>query len=531
MDIQKIKLGKTVYDIKDLVSRTGFATASLVHNMTDPSVDSGNTQFSGIVFYGKEDKSEILGTVKLSQLAVPAISSQLISTTGIISSVYGLDNATAGIVDTSGVTIKLVNNKPVVSFTSTSTGTSSGTATEVQLPVGQSGTVALLSDVTNSASNKVGAGDKTVITPTGQDAGPSYTQLRFFVNGTDASYLFPINLDELYTQIMHSPTVDTSYVGFSTSASNAVNPQYSGLAIQKAPGASTVHYEFTVGSNTSDQVKVRLPMTEDGVIALTSDVEAVWNDVDDIKTLLNVDGTDVQGVIDKYDEIVKFLDGLEETPTLVTQLNDLAGDIEDCVKKTDIADNFTTNDATKVLSAKKGKELKDALDTLSGSVVKKISLNGEEISPSSGTVTLPNIVTKIQLNGKDQTLDTSGTGSVGKVNLNNIPTKIKFNGTDYTATPNSSTGEGLVTINESDPVFTASPAYGITATDLTNWRGGLADVQYTTSGSGNSLKHLLQKKAVGGSFRTFVELPTAVYIDTQAQPETLELILATAPSS
>ena len=73
-------------------------------------------------------------------------------------------------------------------------------------------------------------------------------------------------------------------------------------------------------------------------------------------------------------------------------LSDLSSDVEDCVKKTDIVDNLTTNDATKVLSAKQGKALKDALDTLNGSAVKNVSVNGKTYSPSSGTVTLSNTV-------------------------------------------------------------------------------------------------------------------------------------------
>lgn len=76
----------------------------------------------------------------------------------------------------------------------------------------------------------------------------------------------------------------------------------------------------TGSPNGNVNTTVKLPVGASGTIALTSDVNSVQSDVDTIKTLLNIEGTDVQGTIDKYDEIVDFLDGLSETPTLVTQL-------------------------------------------------------------------------------------------------------------------------------------------------------------------------------------------------------------------
>lgn len=547
MDIQKIKLGNNTYDIKDVVSRTGFATATLVHNITDPNVQNGNLQFSGIVFYGDTAKTVELGKVKLSQLAIPVISSQFIATAGIQSEVYGLENSTAGIVDSSSISIKLVNSKPVIAFNSTTDGTLSGTATEVQLPVGTSGTIALLSDITASDNNKVGHGTLSTTTT----AGDTISDLKYYKDVNSSTPLFDIPLDSLQTQVLtanasiHTPVVNPTFRIEFGDTSTDWNRTNTNISVINSGSPSVPYYQFTYGSNNNNQKTVLLPMSANGTIALTSDVGAVQDDVDAIKTLLNVEGTDVQGVIDKYDEIVDFLDGLAETPSLVTQLSekvysvnyDETGNAPKITYKksaTGTATDVVTLDTTPTSGSKKpitSGGVYTAINDLDTTAVKKVQVNGKEFSPSSGKVTLPDTVTKIQLNGKDQTLTTTASSGEGKVNLTGIVTKIKFNGTDYTPTTDASTGVGLVTLSETDPVFSASPAHSITSNDITNWNGALDDVQYTTSGTGNNTKHLLQKKDIGGSFASYVELPTARYIDTQEQPETLELILAQAPSA
>ena len=47
------------------------------------------------------------------------------------------------------------------------------------------------------------------------------------------------------------------------------------------------------GAITGNATTVKLPIGANGTIALTSDVSSVQSDVDAIKTLLNVEGTDV----------------------------------------------------------------------------------------------------------------------------------------------------------------------------------------------------------------------------------------------
>ena len=324
------------------------------------------------------------------------------------------------------------------------------------------------------------------------------------------------------------------------------NSLWSNISMGLESNKPVLYFRSTdTGAITGNATTVKLPIGANGTIALTSDVSSVQSDVDAIKTLLNVEGTDVQGTIDKYDEIVDFLDGLSETPTLVTQLaekvysvnydeSSTAPSLTYKKSSSGTATTIVTLDTAPTANSKKpvtSGGVKTALNTIEGIVTKKVSLNGKEYSPSSGTVTLPNTVTKIQLNGKDQTLTTTASTGEGKVNLDGIVTNISFNGVAQTVTKNSTNGTGSVALQETDPVFVASPAHGITAAQITAWdtasSRGLTNVSYTTSGSGNNTKHLLQKTVGASTTTSIVELPTATYDSTT---EVLELVLAKSPA-
>jgi hypothetical protein len=71
-------------------------------------------------------------------------------------------------------------------------------------------------------------------------------------------------------------------------------------------------------------------------------------------------------------------------------------DINSRLSASDIVDNLTSTATNKALSANQGKVLDGKITALSNAAVKKISLNGEDVAgPTNGTVTLPDIVTKI----------------------------------------------------------------------------------------------------------------------------------------
>ena len=519
-DIQKIKLGNSIYNIKDQIARNGFATAGL--EVLDPPSGSQQTEpRSVITFYdGTGNDKQLLGSVPMDILQIPYIIN-----TAIVSHQYQIDNTLAGVTDSTIISVGKENGSPVILFNSTTNGAIDGTATTVKLPVGANGTIALLSDISTAAGDKIGWAALNTVSATSSEV--DYNKIDLFVNQADATPKVTISLKDLKTS-----TISTKALKFSSPSSQdqlTPNPNNTSITIT-SPGFQVAgKYVFTMGPSSGVNSTISLPMKEsNGTIALVSDVEAavdaVQSEVDNINSVLGLDQESVTAAIDTFNEVKDFLEDYENSDSLAALLSDLSSDVEDCVKKTDIVDNLTTNDATKVLSAKQGKALKDALDTLNGSAVKNVSVNGKTYSPSSGTVTLSNTVTKIQLNGKDQTLTPTASSGEGKVNLNNIVTKINFNGTSVSPVTDSSTGDGVVTLTESDPVFLASPAHGISSSDITKWNGALADVQFNTSGSGNSTKYLLQKKGVtASSYTSFVELPTMVYLDNQ---ETLEFVFA-----
>ena len=545
-DISKIKLGNNTYNIKDQISRNGFASATL------GTITQNNVEFSRLVFYDDTDTSaerNELGSVPLNNVIIPTLIGYNFGTNSVTMLGSGNTQAT--------MTLGVENSKPVISFGSTTTGTSSGTATTVKLPVGKSGTIALVEDLP-TGSNKFGFVDLA-----SAYGNQTYDTIDFYSNEDSSTIIGQVELEDINIDTLTTQEATTKKLKFNDgiTTTHQQGDLYANEANTSiiATGANTrtvqnnydsdVHnkFEFKFGTSTEVSAIVELPMDKNGVIALRSDVTSavsdVQDDVDALKTLLNVEGTDVQGTIDKYDEIVDFLNGLAETPTLVTQLADkvytitydeTAASPSLQFKKTESgsATTVVTLDTTPTQNSKKpitSGGVYTAINALDTAAVKSITRNGKIYTPSSGTVALPDTVTKIQLNGKDQTLTPTASTGEGKVNLNNIPTKIKFNGTDYTATPNSSTGEGLVTINESDPVFSASPASGIVSADITNWNSALDDVQFTTSGSGDATKYLLQKKGVtDGSYTSFVELPKMIYTSST---ETLEFIFAKAYSA
>jgi len=81
-DISKIKLGNTSYDVKDVIARNGFSTASIV-STTDSTVGNGEYPFSKIAFYTDSNKTTELGSIPLKQLTIPLLTSPIILSQGI----------------------------------------------------------------------------------------------------------------------------------------------------------------------------------------------------------------------------------------------------------------------------------------------------------------------------------------------------------------------------------------------------------------------------------------------------------------
>lgn len=84
------------------------------------------------------------------------------------------------------------------------------------------------------------------------------------------------------------------------------------------------------------------------------------------------------------------------------------------------------------------------------------SITASDISNWNSKTSNTGTITGISMNG-------SSKGTSGNINLGNVVTAVSFNGTSV------SPSGGVVTIAESDPVFAASVAASISATDISNW--------------------------------------------------------------
>lgn len=543
-DISKIKLGQSTYNIKDQVARYGFSTASIVVTGT------GNQKSTNLVFYGDDAKQTELGRVDISNLDIKsltanAVAADAVGASAIITNVMQLDNSTAGVSDSTSISVDKSSGKPVIKFNSTTDGTTAGTATEVVLPVGASGEIALKSQLDTIAQEYFKNGEYDSVDQS----------LKFYSDTAKTNLVCTIPLEEISVDAIRlsDPSSDpAAYVDisfehdrnrlvFDNGSQITLDMSGSDDEIAKTSDLSdiiqnTFAQVYYNSSNEPPQIEfygadVQFvngepsgSATPIGVLDATAFIkDAMVSDVriDQATNQLVITWTDPDNEIANNPTSISLSEifNAQNYYTKTETNNAITGNV---------VNNLTSTETTKALSANQGKVLDEKITSLSNAAVKKISLNGKEFSPSSGSITLPDMVTKIQLNGKEQTLTKSNTTGVGTINLDNIPTIIKFNGTDLTVNKNSTTGAGTVTINETDPVFSASPAAGITAQDIDNWRngaGGITGIQYTTSGTGNSQKHLLQKKTGTGSYSSFVELPTA-YVDA----ETLEIVLAKAPN-
>ena len=103
------------------------------------------------------------------------------------------------------------------------------------------------------------------------------------------------------------------------------------------------------------------------------------------------------------------------------------------------------------------------------------SITVADISNWNSKTSNTGTITGISMNG-------SSKGTSGNVDLGNVVTAVSFNGTSV------SPSGGVVTIAESDPVFAASVAASITASDISNWNSKANNGWYVQIGTlGNTL--------------------------------------------
>lgn len=175
-DISKIKINNAGYDIKDAVARAGFAYASVVRINTDEDLQTR------LVFYKDSAKTQELGSIDISYMNLEGLAAkQVFVGEGVTTPTVSVDNLEDGIADSTAITVKKVNGKPVFVFSSTVDGALTSTKTEVTLPVGASGEVALKSQVDAVADDLaalVGTGDVSA-------AIDSFNEVVTFLNGID----------------------------------------------------------------------------------------------------------------------------------------------------------------------------------------------------------------------------------------------------------------------------------------------------------------------------------------------------------
>ena len=243
-DISKIKINNVEYDIKDAQARAGFAYASVVRVNTDEDFQTR------LVFYKDSAKTQELGSVNLSYMNLEGLlANQVFVGEGVTTPLIGIDNLEDNIADSTAITVKKVNGKPVFVFSSTADGTSGADKTEVTLPVGASGEVALKSQVdavANDLAALVGTGDVSA-------AIDSFNEVVTFLNGIDktdptlANQLLGIN-DRIDAIEAVSGTVDN------TLSSTSTNPVQNKV-INEALNSKANKSELTVTAVTGDTTK------------------------------------------------------------------------------------------------------------------------------------------------------------------------------------------------------------------------------------------------------------------------------------
>ena len=417
-DISKIKLGQSIYNIKDQVARYGFSTASIVVTGT------GNQKSTNLVFYGDDAKQTELGRVDISNLDIKsltanAVAADAVGASAIITNVMQLDNSTAGVSDSTSISVDKSSGKPVIKFNSTTDGTTTGTPTEVVLPVSASGEIALKSQLDTIAQEYFKNGEY------------DYTNqsLKFYSDTAKTNLVCTIPLDD----------ISVSQISIVDGSSDAPTP-----SVQISYDADLRRLKFNNGS------EITLDMNNSDHIAQMSDISDLYANV---FAQVYYNSSNEPPQIEFYGGDVEFVNG--EPPATVTPVGvlDATAFIKDAMvsdvridtttnqlvitwtdpdneiannptrislseifnaqnyyTKTEtnnaitgnVVNNLTSTETTKALSANQGKVLDEKITSLSNAAVKKISLNGKQFSPSSQL--LLNLMVLISLQIKIQQL-------------------------------------------------------------------------------------------------------------------------------
>lgn|GEM_PF-5915113 len=366
-DISKIKINNVGYDIKDAIARAGFAYASVIMVNND-----GDLQ-TRLVFYKDAAKTQEFGSFDLSYMNLERLlANQVILGENVITPVIGMDNLDDGIADSTTITVKKVNGKPVFVFSSTVDGTLGADKTEVTLPVGASGEVALKSQVDAVADDLaalVGTGDVSA-------AIDSFNEVVNFLNGIDktdptlANQLLGIN-DRIDAIEAVSGTVD------GTLSSTSTNPVQNKV-IKNALDSKANKNEMTVTAVTGDTTKKNIQLksgTSQNVVVEHQDISGKQDKINDLAAIRSGAG--------KGDTSVQTISVNGGTATSPTD-----GNIDITIPSTAWADVKPSGGVSK-------DDLASGVQTSLGkadSAIQGVKVNGTELTPDSSKkvdVTVP----------------------------------------------------------------------------------------------------------------------------------------------
>ena len=197
-------------------------------------------------------------------------------------------------------------------------------------------------------------------------------------------------------------------------------------AIQQAAESGAVEPDSAMSDSSENAVQNKIVKAYIDAVSLRLD------------TLIG--SNNVQGVIDTFNEVKAFLNGINTSdPTLYNTLQGLQSSIDSLqsslsgkLSSSDIADNLTTNSASKVLSAKMGKKLADEKqDALQYDALP--SSNSQKMVKSGGIYTaLNNLLSNISID------TTTGNWKIG-----NTDTGVKARGIDGVAS-----GDEVVVVHD-----------------------------------------------------------------------------------
>ena len=213
--------------------------------------------------------------------------------------------------------------------------------------------------------------------------------------------------------------------------------------------------ESAILDNSYSSLDARLEDGESRIVAIQTELSNAHE-----STALGKTGNSAYGSIDERFEAIEG--ELVGQTAMGTRLDTIEGETSSLssnkVNKADIATNLTTDDDTKVLSAKQGKLLKDALDTLNSSSDSRLDAidGGSALDTTNGTLAarVSALETEVDMTSTDSRIDTalsrieamdnSSTGSIAGLDTRISALETTIDTTDTGLSDRMTTAENAI---------------------------------------------------------------------------------------